>query len=156
MASTYRRHGHGAPEPSPDTVINALGLAPAGGDTFESVTLVSVEARRACPEDDSLAGRLFLEAKHQEALVPRPHLPWRPQTWQTGKSGRALVAGKLQHRYRIHRHLDNPTRSRQKKTDSEAEARADRGTVGKGEGALVRTENIRFFTMGTCFWAATI
>jgi hypothetical protein len=34
-------------EPSSDTVINTLGLSPAGVDTFVGVALMSVEALRA-------------------------------------------------------------------------------------------------------------
>jgi len=46
--ATYRGHGLGATEASPDTVVDTLGLAPAGIEAHEPVTLVTEEARRAC------------------------------------------------------------------------------------------------------------
>jgi len=45
---TYAGHGLGAPEASADTRVDTLGLAPAGVDTHEPVTLVTGEALGAC------------------------------------------------------------------------------------------------------------
>lgn len=45
---TYTGHDHAAPEASPDPVVDTLRLAPAGVDALEPVTLVTVEALRAC------------------------------------------------------------------------------------------------------------
>lgn len=45
--STYRGHGNGAAESSSDTAVDTLRLAPAGVDTLEAITLVTLEALRA-------------------------------------------------------------------------------------------------------------
>jgi len=45
---TYRGHGSVAPEPSADTVVDTLRLAPFRGQTVEPVGLMSVEGLRAC------------------------------------------------------------------------------------------------------------
>jgi hypothetical protein len=46
-AQTYRWHNHLALEASSDTVVDTLGLSPAGIDAHVGVTLMSVEALRA-------------------------------------------------------------------------------------------------------------
>jgi hypothetical protein len=46
-SKTYGGHGHGSTEASSDTVVNTLGLAPAGVEALEPITLVTVEARSA-------------------------------------------------------------------------------------------------------------
>ena len=45
---TYRWHHLVTAEPSTHTVVDALGLPPARGDTLEPVALVPGEALRAC------------------------------------------------------------------------------------------------------------
>jgi hypothetical protein len=47
MVTTYRGHSKVALEPSPDSVIDTLRLAPAGVEAFEAITLVTSEALRA-------------------------------------------------------------------------------------------------------------
>lgn len=45
---TYRWHDHLTLEPSPHTIVDTLGLSPARVDTLVGVTLMSMEALRAC------------------------------------------------------------------------------------------------------------
>ena len=45
---TYRGHNHAALKTSSDTVVDTLRLAPAGVDTLEAVTLVTLEALGVC------------------------------------------------------------------------------------------------------------
>lgn len=59
---TYRWHGSLTLEPSSDSVINTLGLSPAGVDAFKSITLVAVEAFRAC--DLSLSVKILRYRPH--------------------------------------------------------------------------------------------
>jgi hypothetical protein len=47
-AEADRGHNHATPEASPDTVVDTLGLAPAGIEALEPITLVTGEALRAC------------------------------------------------------------------------------------------------------------
>ena len=44
---TYRRHSGLSLKPSPDSIVNTLGLAPVCVDTFVGIALVPVEALRA-------------------------------------------------------------------------------------------------------------
>ena len=44
---TYRRHSCLSFKPSPDSVVDTLGLAPVCVDTFVGIALVPVEALRA-------------------------------------------------------------------------------------------------------------
>ena len=70
---TYAGHGHGAPEASPDTVVDTLRLAPAGVDALEPVTLVTVEALRAYttrPVNTSILSKL---SPRPVSLVQSPH-----------------------------------------------------------------------------------
>ena len=45
--TTYRRHSCLSLKPSPDSVVDTLGLAPVCVDTFVGIALVPVEALRA-------------------------------------------------------------------------------------------------------------
>jgi len=56
-AEADRGHSHGAPEASANSVVDTLGLAPAGIEALEPITLVTAEALRALLDDrDVLLG----------------------------------------------------------------------------------------------------
>lgn len=67
---TYRGHDQGAPEASPDTAVDTLGLAPAGIDALEPVTLVTGEALRACTERSQVNISFPFSIPFQ---IPSPH-----------------------------------------------------------------------------------
>lgn len=48
QSTTYLGHTDGTAEASADTAIDTLGLSPAGTDTIEPVTLVTVERSLVC------------------------------------------------------------------------------------------------------------
>lgn len=50
-AETDRGHGHAASESSSDSVVDTLRLTPAGGEAFEPIALVSVEALGSLLDD---------------------------------------------------------------------------------------------------------
>lgn len=52
---THLWHSNVALKPPPDTVVDTLGLPPAGVDAFEAIALVAVEARRALLQDRDVA-----------------------------------------------------------------------------------------------------
>lgn len=47
-AATYGGHGNAATEATADTVVDTLGLSPAGVEALEAIGLVAEEARSAC------------------------------------------------------------------------------------------------------------
>jgi hypothetical protein len=50
---TYAGHGSSALEPSPDAIVDTLGLTPVWLDTFEAIGLMSVETRGPCRDCSS-------------------------------------------------------------------------------------------------------
>jgi hypothetical protein len=66
MASSYLWHGRLALEPPPHTIVDALGLPPAGVNAFESIALVSVEALGVCSNQRRLSAT---SSKNDPAVI---------------------------------------------------------------------------------------
>jgi hypothetical protein len=68
---TYRGHDHATPEASPDTVVDTLGLAPAGIEALEPVTLVTGEALRACEKSQVSTSAVPITSCCRHLFSPR-------------------------------------------------------------------------------------
>jgi hypothetical protein len=78
QSSTYLGHTDGTAETSADTAIDTLGLSPAGTDTIEPVTLVTVERSLVCTSPVNYASNMLVPAlriKRGSNSVAFSHLP---------------------------------------------------------------------------------
>lgn len=131
LSATYRGHGKVTLEPSPHAIVDTLGLAPAGVDAHEPVTLVPGEALRACLSH----GR--------SSLANLPALASR----------KTLGLNRPAHNYPSCRPVH------MQETPSYCLVFDDRGehVRGPSRGGLCSLGfDVRFFTIGTCFLAETI
>lgn len=149
---TYLGHADGAAETSADTAIDTLGLSPAGTDTIEPVTLVTVERSLVCTSPVNYASNMLIPAssiKSGSISVAFSNLPLFYQ-FSNCTSKLFLVQNFFHSSGGLFSKAVGNLRIEGTKRSGDRISRRRRALIHFG------SKDVRFLTMGTCFLAATI